>query len=128
MLGRLVAQLKYGTPLAADPVYRAALLAGRKAVRQHRQRITTHHARQPRSRLAKRSVYRENGDFGLTLLAHQVCNSERGNKVPSENEIRVLVSTYRRLDRGVLARFLAAAVSNVRRAPRPSPSIAPKWR
>jgi hypothetical protein len=63
-----------------------------------------------------RSVYGENGDFGLTLLAHQVCNSERGNKVPSENEIRVLVSTYRRLDRGVLARFLAEAKNDAERA------------
>jgi hypothetical protein len=56
-----------------------------------------------------RSIYGENGDFGLTLLAHQDCNSERGNRIPTDADIRLLVSTYRRLDRSVLTRFLAEA-------------------
>lgn len=63
-----------------------------------------------------RSVYGENGDFGLTLLAHRECNEQRGNRIPTDREIRELVAVYRRLDRGVLTRFLSEAKNEAARA------------
>lgn len=44
-----------------------------------------------------KSVYGHIGDFGLCLLAHQRCNSKRGNPRPTDDEIRQLIATYRRI-------------------------------
>lgn len=39
------------------------------------------------------------GDLGITLLAHRSCNADRGNPMPSDDEIRVLIRVYRAIPR-----------------------------
>jgi hypothetical protein len=39
------------------------------------------------------------GDLGVTLLAHGSCNAERANPMPSDDDIRLLVRTYRAIPR-----------------------------
>jgi 5-methylcytosine-specific restriction endonuclease McrA len=44
-----------------------------------------------------KSVYGHIGDFGLCLLAHAKCNANRGNKRPTDADVRRLVEVYRKI-------------------------------
>jgi hypothetical protein len=39
------------------------------------------------------------GDIGVTLLAHRRCNQARGDALPGDDDIRFLVSVWRKVDR-----------------------------
>lgn len=60
----------------------------RKAQHNHAQTASLDH-------LWPRKQYGAIGDIGITLLAHKRCNEDRGATLPSDDDIRILISVYR---------------------------------
>lgn len=52
------------------------------------------------------------GDIGLTMLACRECNTLRGSKSPTDNDVRMLVRVWRGVDRRWLSNQVKAAVGH----------------
>ncbi|MES3028523.1 MAG: hypothetical protein V4820_11795 [Pseudomonadota bacterium] len=63
-----------------------------------------------------RKVYGGIGDIGITLLAHKACNGNRGHSMPTDADIRKLVSVYRSIPKWWLDGAAREAVAQARNA------------
>lgn len=60
-----------------------------------------------------KSKFRAMGDVGIVLLAHRDCNARRGDPMPSDDELRVLVRIWRSVDREWLRVTLSYIAKNI---------------